>query len=186
MDTGKKGIITIAAALVVAAAAQAGSIDWEITLPIENKDGAHIGPGATVYLVLYDYMFDTLDDAINNGTFNVNTIGVIGSATTTASSTVDPVTLAHPMILDDGTMHTLAVLIFHEGDYGAAGWYTTTEYVYADSLGYTPPGTPQRATFDTLFGGPDWNSYGNVPEPTAMALVALGVAAAGLRRRFRK
>jgi len=31
-----------------------------------------------------------------------------------------------------------------------------------------------------------WYNYTVIPEPTAMALLALGAAAVGLRRRFRK
>ena len=179
MKAEKKRMISIAAALAVAVTAQAGSVDWEITYSIQKKDGTLIGSGATVYLVLEDSC-TSIRAAIHDGTFNINTTGVVGSTQTTANSDVMPaVPITHEAIVDNSTTQTFVTLIFNEGDYnGVEGWFRFTCSA--------EPDTVSLVSFVECPGSPQWEHYVFVPEPTAMALVALGAAAVGLRRRFRK
>lgn len=54
---------------------------------------------------------------------------------------------------------------------------------YFSSDGVTPPSTEM---WNPAVGSNQWASAGVVPEPTSLALFALGVAAIGLRRRVKK
>ena len=184
-------MITIAAALTVAVAAQAASIDWAVNGAnvIKNQAGNNIGAGAAVYLVLADSVSDIIS-AINAGSFSSSTTGVLGSSVTSAQSNVARVT-AESALLTRATSYTYTVLVFNEAYTGTAG--SIGNYLFfgtVSQLAYDPlvgdPATSALFTTPLFQSGTGWQGYTVVPEPTAMALVALGVAAVGLRRRFRK
>ena len=182
-----KKIITIVAALFIAAAAQAASIDWAITgaQAIKNPEGTAVGAGWTVYLVLTDSVAD-IEVAIANGTFAVGSDGVLGSATTTSAASnlgSTPVTITSGL-LTDGTLYSFTSVYFDTATYVNG---TTTQYKFSTASGYTPAytgDTPTQTTWSSATFGGTWEDV--TPEPTAMALLALGAAAVGLRRRFRK
>ncbi|MDR3221342.1 MAG: PEP-CTERM sorting domain-containing protein [Candidatus Accumulibacter sp.] len=62
---------------------------------------------------------------------------------------------------------------------------SSANYIVSSTYSATTYAPPQPATPIT-FRADDFGAWAPVPEPTGMALLALGVAAAGLRRRFRK
>ena len=184
-----KTIMTIAMALFVTVVAQAGSINWAITgaAPIKTAANANVGAGWTVYLVLTDSLAD-IDTAIKDGTFTSTTTGVLGSALTGTGSNVSTTQTATSASLTAYSSYNFTVLYFNTTDYvntlGTTSSYRTTSTV--NQLAYADDPQYQVTWSSAAPGiGGSWNAYTVIPEPTAMALLALGAAAVGLRRRFR-
>lgn len=188
-----KKIITIAATLLLAVCAQAGSIDWSVSgaNPIKNQLLGPIGQNVTVYLVLSSSQA-TIETAIATAGptgFSLSTSGVLGTALTTASSGVAPGTYAQSDQILAGSSYIFKVLVFdtptaYTGS--GSGYYKFS----TDSLVTIANVDGEHTQFVTFgasnFSGASWTSYTVVPEPTSMALLAFGVAAVGLRRRFKK
>jgi len=187
-------MIAIVTAVIVAAVAQAASIDWGLTgstggSRLMGQNGSALS-GVTIYLVLTSDV-ETIEAKIEAGTFSLSTPGVLGSAVNASNTTVGNAT-ATSGLLERGTAYEYTLLVFNEtytGIENSTGYYKFSE-----------PGVPAVQAYDSNeddarkivfasgpdFNGRSWIPYTVIPEPTAMALLALGAAAVGLRRRFRK
>ena len=192
----KKGTVFLVALFAAAITHAAIYIEWEITggppnsYPIiKNHDGGAFEDGWEIYLILSGNK-DSITTAIENGSSVADVKALtLDYALLSSLGLPDgsrPQEATSPLFVNN-TLYDFTIFLFNEeytGNPGSSGWYyfseTRSGFVYDEA-----PGTVTFGWVD--FPNGTWLPYAfPIPEPTAMALLALGVAAVGLRRRFRK
>ena len=183
-----KKIMIACAAVVMAAVAQAASIDWSVSMNWTLAGGGKAAAGTVVYLIDATYA-DSLAAAIGeDGTIAAGTKGLLGSAATTgARGKVDLTTATHAD-LAAGQSYNFALLIVDKTD--------ADQMYYAISQGYEQNAytVGKDEALSVAFGsaminGENAISYANgtawqaVPEPTSGLLMLVGLAGLARRRR---
>ncbi len=163
-----KKLLIVATALVLAGLTQAATVQWQVS-------GSAASAGQTAYLVLTSKgpsEMTSLSD-ITSKAFASGDIALVGRVYI-AKGTTD--------VADVGAGTTAGYTIFFvdsaSNSYLNGGTGTVTGYGSSDPVVVA---TTSSATW-TAPGGAGWTPIA-VPEPTTVALLALGLAALGLKRK---
>ena len=184
----KKTMLMIVAGLALALTTQAAQVDWGVNnfSVTWASTGLNTAPiGTEMYLVLDDYVAG-ITAAIVGETFSGSTLGVLDMATT---SNTKGYIAANPtpdsaLLQTGGTVYNYRVLVFDTVDGVLHYQFSAARPEMAYIPGDPVYGEVRKVAFGaTHFNVENWEA---VPEPTSLALLALGVAAIGLRRKFRK
>ncbi len=195
-----KKLMTIAAAVMMAVMAQAATLTWGVTGSLyatqgtQNDGGGWASAGTLVMLVYNGNSTPFGGIAYNSSTasWELGGSGQLVSSYTTTGTDYDNGKFSQTL---SGVNQTYLGNSF--GSWEAMN--TMSFSVVAISGAYYGVGSPTTTGFSTAFGNDSLGFasingildagnalYTVVPEPTSFALLALGAAAIGLRRRIRK
>ena len=204
----KKATIILALLFAAATTHALAWIDWEVTGRLSSgrflklEDGnTSVPDGWSVYLIMADTASqNSIKTAIEDGSFNDGTMtldeafalnGLLDSGGGVVGT---PQTAKSPLIMPDAE-YEFAIFYFNEiytGAEGTSGSYFISEAILWPTYDlYDPLSAPTQVNFGypSYLTNGKWYYYAipySVPEPSTMALLVLGVAALGSRRRVRK
>lgn len=179
-----KKLITILAALCIAAITQAAAVGWSVA----GGNAAYGNKAYSLFVIGQNGVssIKQIQDILDAGTDFSSY--VFGSGTTTAAGTGAVSAGVSGKTLDAGT-YTAFVAIFNSDTVTAASKYAL--FSKAATLTQTIGASTAKITFATgsmktfLDDSKNWKSYEAVPEPACAMLFVLGAAGLALRRRVK-
>ena len=168
-----KKLIVVAAAMVLAVAAQAAQFRWQFTA---SKAAGTPYDGADVYMILAsDYAgIESMTLAAIQGAAKSQGKLTVGSM----SATTGNITVKDSWVTE-GTTYSWYAVVVNDGQY-----YVSSAATSSTAVGDTA--TPASSTFASkseMSTASNWHTLAAVPEPTSGLLLLLGMAGLALKRK---
>ena len=182
-STTMKKFILVLTAAAVSYAASAASVGWTLSGAANYANDAYqffvVGQNGATSIEAIQLLLDAGTD-VSSKAFASGTVGETGAASVSASNS--------GKTLANSASYT-AFFVVYDTTSPTAG---SSKYVIvsgASGLSKTVNATASSVSFTTgnqanyLNNTDNWKSFGPVPEPTTVALLAIGLAAVGLKRK---
>ncbi len=184
-----KKMMLVAVAVCAAAVAQAVGVAWGITV-----DKAYAGASAYIINTSTKSVSDVVSMITKDGVTDLSSIKWSNAETKAPTANnnglVNQTAKNSGIEMSEGTQTAFVALLFKDSE---GNWkYAVTDTMEKTYAGVGTPtfqfGNQSGLTWSAASGGGGGDDpiIPDVPEPTSMALVALGAAAFGLRRKLRK
>lgn len=185
-----KNILSFAVAAMVAAASQAATISWSSGSLTDSKGNSPAAGGVTAYVFILDdaaaWEALTVDNVkLADAPYHADSKVSKGKASADIKDTEVTGTQAAP---------SYVAVFYKDNTTGGIIGYKTTAWVNALGGVSTAAVVDGGVFADAVTGGATYGNIYNaktgeveaVPEPTSLALFAIGIAAIGLRRKVAK